>query len=51
MMSRKKILITALILSLAAASCSKKYSYYYRDKETKTRDCSQPASTSHKYKK
>jgi hypothetical protein len=50
-MIRKKSHLIAAILALAlmAASCHK-YSYYYRDKETKTRDCSKPATTSHKYK-
>jgi len=47
---RLYFLIIILILALFAGACSK-YSYYYRDKDAKTRDCSKPASTSHKYKK
>ncbi len=51
MIARKALIISVLLVFvLAVASCSKN-SYYYRDKETKTRNCAQPATTSHKYKK
>ncbi|MCX6282324.1 MAG: hypothetical protein NTU51_10215 [Bacteroidetes bacterium] len=47
----KTFFITGILaLFVVMASCSKN-SYYYREKETKTRDCAQPATTSHKYKK
>ncbi|MCX6286779.1 MAG: hypothetical protein NTY96_06670 [Bacteroidetes bacterium] len=51
MIPRKIYLISAiLVLSILAASCNKN-SYYYREKETKTRNCAKPATTSHKYRK
>ena len=51
-MTRPKIsaVIFLLAVALLASSCNK-YSYYYRDKETKTRDCAKENSKSHKYKK
>lgn len=51
-MIRIKTYFTAalLVLALLVSSCSK-YSYYYRDKETKTRDCAKENPKSHKYKK
>jgi len=39
-----------IVLALLASSCNK-YSYYYREKETKTRDCAKENSKSNKYKK
>jgi hypothetical protein len=49
---KKLILVFAVLLcvSLLSVSCNK-YSYYYRDKDVKKRDCEKENSKSHKYKK
>lgn len=48
----KKLIIPVIVLSVAvlASSCNK-YSYYYRDKDVKKRDCEKENSKSNKYKK
>jgi len=49
-MTRKKLLIPAIILALAVLTVScNKYNYYYRDQ--KKPDCTKEAKTSHKFKK
>ena len=51
-MTRLKLFgfISLLAVALLLSSCNK-YSYYYREKDTKTRDCAKENSKSHKYKK
>jgi len=50
-MITKKSIFFVLVLATAifAVSCNK-YSYYYREKETKVRDCEKQTSKSNKYK-
>ena len=43
-------ILSLLVIALLLSSCNR-YSYYFREKDTKTRDCAKENSKSHKYKK
>lgn len=50
MIAKKSIFFVLLLATALVAGSCNKYSYYYRDKEAKVRDCEKQTGKSNKYK-